>query len=251
MGRSSEIYMFDKHKSSNYLYSVLTSQKSTKTFNGFIQQRKEAFDESYNTTFEETISKVKENINLINPDSLDEIILYLNENHSILNNNDVPNTNETLIKHGIIPLYKIHTSTACYSYMFQFGNFEDFFPFTNSYENGYNMQSSDFLLFNDYMILLMHKIIINKLDHNDINLNSLEINTIEKITEQYKEHQTMQNAINKEFDWLSHCKKEENETYKVEKNTISMASQFLSQSLEMRKKIQLQKDNRIVIIDTI
>ncbi|TCI90624.1 hypothetical protein [Tenacibaculum sp. M341] len=251
MGRSTEIYMFDKHKSSNYLYSVLTSQKPAKTFNEFIQQRKEAFGESYNTTFEETISTVKENINLISPDSLDKIILYLNENQDLLNNNEVSNTDETLIKLGIIPLYKIHTSTACYSYMFQFGNFEDFFPFTNSYENGYNLQSSDFLLFNDYMILLMHKIITNKLDDNDIKLTSLEVNTIEKITEQYKGNQTMQNAISKELHWLSHCIKEENENYKVEKNTIYTAPQFLYQSLEMRKKIQLQKDSRIVIIDAI
>ncbi|WP_435261878.1 hypothetical protein [Tenacibaculum sp. nBUS_03] len=179
MGRNTEIYMFNKENASTNLYKDLESKRLYKqTFKEFIDERTQEVLGYYNVTFENVLSIISKDINNISPDYLSEIVCYLDEelkygkydNKSLhwesdknLRFKNKQAVNEIYEKYGISLLYKVHTSTVCSSYMFQYMNYTDFFPIKEShngiYNDGCNISAKDFLMFNDYVILIMHKIV--------------------------------------------------------------------------------------------
>ena len=235
------------------------------------RQYKKTFKEFWNErnsdeTFTNILATVEQNINEINPNDLFDIIDYLEEELRYgkyntrglhwKNDKELRLKNERIVKeifdnYGISLLYDIHTSTACYSYMFQFGNYTDFFPIEGNEGNGYSISSKDFLIFNDYMILIMYKVLKNGLDGSIINDWDLRINEIAEVVQKYESNQVMNQCVEKEFNWLKSCMSGDDKTYKVEKNTVYSAELFLNQSLAMKRRIDPSINHRIVILDSI
>lgn len=261
MGRDTEIYMLNRALASTNLYKDLKDKRLyKKTFKEFWNER------NSDETFANILATVEENINEINPDDLFEIIDYLEEElrygkydtHGLhwQNDKELRLKNERIVEeifdnYGISLLYDIHTSTACYSYMFQFGNYTDFFPIEGNYGDGYSIRSEDFLMFNDYMILIMYKILKSELKGSTINDLDLSKNEIDQIIQKYETNQVMNHCIEKEFNWLKSCMSGDDKTYKAEKNTVYSAELFLNQSLEMKRRIDPAINHRIVILDSI
>jgi len=265
MGRNTEIYMFHKENASTNLYKDLESKRlHKKTFKEFINERTDELL-NYYIIFEDILSVINKDINNISPDYLFEIIYYLdielkygkydNGNLHWKSDRDLRLKNEQAVneiykKYGISLLYKVHTSTVCYSYMFQFGNYTDFFPIKGGNEDGYNIGSKDFLMFNDYMILIMHKIIESGLS-DDYDIHDFNRDEIDKVIQKYQADRIMQQCIENEFKWLKSCMSKDDDAYKAEKNTVYWAGLFLGQSLEMKLRINPEANPRIVIVDSI
>ncbi|WP_435261879.1 hypothetical protein [Tenacibaculum sp. nBUS_03] len=60
----------------------------------------------------------------------------------------------------------------------------------------------------------------------------------------------MQQCIENEFKRLKSCMSV-NDAYKIEKNTVGWAGLFLDKSLEMKLRINLEANSRIVIYDSV
>lgn len=266
MGRNTEIYMLYKEKASANLYEILKNKRIHKrTFEEFITARKLESGASYSTSYEKILSIVKEDINTICPYDLGEITSYLEEEltygkfdnshldwkiDSKLRKENKAKTNEAFENLGISLLYEIHTSTVCYSYMFQFGNYSMLSDLDEVSNMGYNLNSTYFLKFNDYMILTMSKLIESQLYEDELNLDGNEEKELESVIQAYKNDITLHEAIDKEIDWLKSCWNAEDGKNEPEKNTIYSAHLFLTQSLQMKRRIDPKTNPRIVITDS-
>lgn len=253
MGRNTEIFVLDKDNASKNLYNYLKRNGSFKKYFGEGAPEDMDIDDLY----ERILSTVKKDINTISPDDLFEIKDYLDQE---LTSEEYDNSNlnwelrnkkviDFFKTYGIISLFEIHTSTLCYGYMFLFGNFTDCFPLTENYDNGYNIPSTYFLTFNDFVILIMHRIIES--NFYDGNIYPEEKLKVDAVIQEYKNNQIMNDCVNKEFDWLKSCMEGDDATYKAEKNTVYSAYLLLNQSLEMKSKINPQINPRIIISDSI
>ena len=105
-------------------------------------------------------------------------------------------------------------------------------------------------MFNDYMILMMDKIVKSGLSDDDINDFESSKNVIDDVIQKYRANETMQQCIEKEFEWLKSCLSKD-DSCKAEKNTVYWAGLFLNQSLEMKLRIDPKANPRIVILDSI
>lgn len=77
MGRDTSIYMFDKEKATANLYEHLQHKiYHTKTFKDYIKNRQEEINSSYNISIDKILETVRNDINMITPDELFEIILF-------------------------------------------------------------------------------------------------------------------------------------------------------------------------------
>lgn len=251
MGRDTSIYMFDRVKTSTNLYNDL---HHTGTFKEFIEDRIKKFNEVY-VSFDNILETVKNDINRITSDELFEIILFLDEKIRTQFHN-VPwherdQYLEKLYDHsGITLLYEIPSSTICYSYMFQYGNYTHYFPLDEikSEDGGTNILTEDFLRFNDYVILVMKRIIERKLNGYDYELTEEEENSIGIIKTENKDNSLLIEIIEDELNFLIEMSATDNDG--PYSQTIYHAYDFLSTSLEMKSKIDVQKNPRIVIIDS-
>lgn len=255
MGRDTSIYMFDRVKTSTNLYNDLQNKVyPTGTFKNFIEDRKKKFNEGY-VSFDNILETVKNDINRITSDELFEIILFLDEKIRTQFHN-VPwherdQYLEKLYDHsGITLLYKIPSSTICYSYMFQYGNYTHYFPLDEikSEDGGTNILSEDFLRFNDYVILVMKRIIERKLNGYDYELTEEEENSIGIIKTENKDNALLFEVIEDELNFLIEMSATDNDG--PYSQTIYHAYDFLRRSIEMKSKIDVQKNPRIVIIDS-
>lgn len=258
MGRNTEIYILNKESASANLYQDLKCNTLYgSTFKAYMNERGQ--------DFEKVLAAVGQDIGNISPSYFFEIVSYLeiglqlgqfsNESlHGELDR-DLNRKNEraligALKKYGISLLCQIQTSLLCYSYMFQFANYTDFFPIKETYDDGYNISSSVFLAFNDYMILIMHEIIKTGLSHGCA-IDDFSKNEIDKVMHQYPPNVVMHKCVDKELAWLKSCMTADDEAYMAEKNTVRSAGLLLNQSLEMKRKIDPEANPRIVIVDSI
>ncbi|WEK70229.1 MAG: hypothetical protein P0Y62_01495 [Candidatus Chryseobacterium colombiense] len=260
MSRNTEIYIFNREIASKVLYNDLTDKKLyRKTFEDFINERKTEIGKSY----EQILNIVKEDINRISPVELFELIYYLNEElvygkhyEEFQVNRDVRNS--IYSKYGITLLYELPGTTTCYSYMFQYGNFTHYYPIkeikTDEDEQGQNIDAKDFLRFNDYIILLMNRILssgINEYYKDSENyLNEFEKNILTEISLEYHDDDKFLNLIEEEFNDIKSNFEHKKNTDSPIINTIYRADSILSKSIEMKQKINPEKNTRIVIVDS-
>lgn len=261
MGRNTEIYTFDKEKSSKFLYNDLQYKRFTKrTFSEYIAERTDEFGPSVINTAESILNTVKADINYILPDDLSEIINFISE-EAYAKFRGSPTKDfimiETEISHlhdlyGIELLYEVHTSTVCYSYMFQFGNYENYFPVEYLFEeNGCNISSDSFYNFNEYMVFLMYRIMSDKtFDVDDPELMEKYDDLVNDLQVKLKDNLLMHEVVNNELTWLKECFFGPKDSHKPEKNTVYYAHLFFKQSIEMNERIS-GKNARIVIVDSI
>jgi len=257
MGRNTEIYMFDKEKASAHLYEDLKHTTFHKrTFKTYLEDRKkELSGTDFEVGFEEILNTIKNDINAITPDELFEINLFLSEEiHSKFSAEGYPviekhlqNLND---RFGIILLYELPTSTVCTSYMFQYGNYTHYFPIYDmpSKDGGTNLDSKDFLHFNDYIILLTKMILDNNLDGYEYTFTKDEEEIIHRITEENQNHLVLFKEVENEYEFLKNAIS--TDTNGPNAQTIYYAYTFFKQSLEMKSRIQTEKNPRIVILDS-
>lgn len=251
--------MFDKEKASVRLYEDLQHKTfQTGTFKAFLEKRKKEIG-TYDVTFEKVLEKVKIDINTITADELFEINLFLSEDgYSECTGRDFATREkyfkELFDRYGLILLYELPTSTVCTSYMFQYGNYTHYFPIyeLENYglkhsDGGVNIDSTDFLKFNDYMILLMKMILDRKMDGYEYDFTKSEEDTIRQITADHQNNLIMFKEIESECDFIKDCSSDEKGPYA---QTIYYAYAFFKQSIEMKLRIDTEKNPRIVILDS-
>ncbi|KFF01664.1 hypothetical protein [Chryseobacterium luteum] len=259
MGRNTEIYMFDKEKASANLYEDLQNRTfHTRTFKEYLEDRKKEIG-TYDITLEKVLEKVKSDINTITADELFEIILFLSEEiYSESTGSDYATREKYLEelydRYGLILLYELPTSTVCTSYMFQYGNYTHYFPIyePENYElgnsdGGINIDSKKFLKFNDYMILLMKMILDKKMDGYEYEFTKTEEDIIRHITADHENNLILFKEIERECDFIKDCSSDEKDPYI---QTIYYAYAFFKQSIEMKLRIDTEKNPRIVILDS-
>ncbi len=252
MGRHTQIYMLDKEKSSNFLYQDLKNKVfQNKTFESFINDRKTKYKSLDNLSFDKILQTVKEDINFITEEELNEILFFIDDEILNIDFFDIKKYNTIYKQYGLELLYDIGSSTTCYSYMFQYGNFTNYFPIE---EVGRNIDSNDFLKFNDYMILMMKRIldsgICSSISGYEEEFNEKII--IDALVEKYKNNKVLLEVIENEFYFLkTYWDKQDEHSRSPEINTIWSACQFLSISIQMKQIINPKINTRIVIVDSI
>lgn len=262
MGRNTEFYVFEKEKASDVLYAALKDGVlHKKTFEEYLTKRKTEFGSSYFSEIDKILETVKNDINYISSDDLYEIINYINgeifEKFEGQGNSRWDSyhagINRLYDLYGIKLLYEVHTSTVCYSYMFQFGNYKDYFAIEGvREEDGYNINSLDYLSFNDYMILLTDRIrtdvAFGSVDYSDITENETKV--VNDIKSYYQDNKLLFEVIEKELVWLKEAWQTPEDENKPEKNTIWWAELFFSKAMEIKETIK-KYHTRVVILDSI
>lgn len=245
MGRNTEIYTFNKEDAKQNLLPLINNTiLYEKSFSQFLRTRRDEFGDSFNTSDEKITKIISTDINYIQPTDLLEIIFFLDEeityNENILEKN---------IEHyGINLLYELPTKTVCYSYMHQYGNYTNYYPIEGIIDAdycGYNISAEDFLVFNDYMILLTKKILDSGIDGYEYNFTHLEKKVIEIVNHKFADDKKLHEIIEEEFLYLKEGI--DNKSNDGATQIVWYASEFLSESVKMRENINLQ--NRVVILD--
>ncbi len=253
MARHTSIYMIDKAKAITNLYNdLLNKVYHTGTFKKFIEDRRKKFNDNY-MNFYSMLETIKSDVNLLTAEDIFEITLFLSEQiYSLPAQDRWENTSEqieSLYNHyGIIELFEIPSKTICTSYMFQYGNYTEFFPITELRNDfGVNIQSEDFLRFNDYVILSMKRILDSKLDDSNVQPTLEEESIIEAIKIKNKDNLYLFEVVEKELNFLIEMAADDNNG--PYSQTIYSAYDFLIKSIEMKTKIDTEKNPRIIIVD--
>lgn len=253
MARHTSIYMIDKAKATTNLYNdLLHKVYHTGTFKKFIEDRRKKFNDNY-MNFYSMLETIKNDVNLLTAEDIFEITLFLSEQIYSLPAQDrwkvTSEQIENLYNHyGIIELFEIPSKTKCTSYMFQYGNYTEFFPITELRNDfGVNIPSEDFLRFNDYVILSMKRILDCKLDDSNVEPTMEEENIIEATKIENKDNLYLFEVVEKELNFLIEMSADDN--YGPYSQTIYSAYEFLIQSIEMKTKIDPEQNPRIIIVD--
>lgn len=267
MGRTTEFFKLDAEKAKNNLLLDLVSKtKFKKSFEDFIIERKNEFGNDYDVTFNDVIKKVSTDINTILPSELWELTFWLGEieyDRRYLQGEGYEKVHSELyINNGIESLYEI-VSTNAYGFMFQYGNFTDYFEVNEIREmdSGHNVDAKDFVRFLDYMILLMKKILDADLDKSEYKhvFSKEEIEEISKIENLNRENKLLFQRIEAEFVWLKQNFLKEKEEVDLNENyrsrnpdymTIFCADGFLENCIRMKKEIE-EPNTNILIVDSI
>ncbi|WP_153395143.1 hypothetical protein [Chryseobacterium vaccae] len=148
---------------------------------------------------------------------------------------------------GITLLYEVPTSTVCYCYMFQYGNYTHYFPVDQMTDEdiGLTVDSKDFLRFNDYMILLAKQILDSRLDGFEYTFTELEEKTVFEIKDNPGNRTILEEAEN-EFEYLKKMFNKDN----IATQTVCRAYDFFLCSAAMKSKINADKNTRIIILDS-
>jgi hypothetical protein len=265
MGRTTEFYKLDAEKARKNLVLDLSSKtKFKKSFEDFIIERKNEFKDDFDVTFNDVIEKVSSNINTIRPNELWELTFWLGEielERRYQQGESYEKVhNELYINNGIESLYEI-VSTNAYGFMFQYGNFTDYFEVNEIREmdSGHNVDTKDFLRFLDYMILLMKKILESDLKDYTYEFTKEEIEETSKIESLNQENKLLFQVIDKEFISLKRNFFEEKEKEDLEENyrsrnpdyfTIFCADGFFENCIRMKNEIE-EINTNILIVDSI
>ncbi|WP_185287596.1 hypothetical protein [Chryseobacterium lactis] len=254
MERDISIYMFDKEKAAVYLYKDLQRRiYHTSTFKNHIEG-KEKQDLNGNISFDRILESVRNDINMMHPDDLYEIIhFFTSQIHSLFPDDSIEAREEyiaTLYDYlGITRLCELNTTKAGKAYIYFYKTYIDYFPMDSIMGENFsiNIRSEDFLRFNDFLILLTKKIIESKLyDDNDILTEEEEI-SIETIKTETQNNTLLSEAIEDEMRFLTKTfYPDEREDYI---QAVYHSFTFLKQAITIRLKIDVQKNPRIIIVD--
>lgn len=245
MGRDTWFYILNKEKVREKLYpDMISPDKFAESFKNFTKRRKSICGNDYNTNYENIIEKAKSNINDILPSELFELTYWFGEIE--YDSKDK----------GIDLLFYLHGTTA-YSFMFQYGNFTHYFPLDESIEkwSGSTVNPNDFIRFLDYMILLMSKIVISKVDDLEYDLTYSQIEYINTVEKSYEDEKLLQEIIDSEFEYLKkeyigYVESDSNSKLSPEVNTIPWAGNFFDSCIEIKMKIT-ESNTKIFIVDSI
>jgi hypothetical protein len=248
MGRETKIYKLNCEKAKTKLYFIITSKTQFKEpFIDFLEKRN--INTEKEILYENICLKVKSNINSILPSELFELTYWLSENES--NSENIFNDN------GLEPLFNLHGKAAS-AFMFQYGTFSDFFELRGIEEDfsGYSFESSYFIFFLDYMILLMKKIIEQQFDNYKYEFTKNDFNEIIKINEVYNNNSKIYQAINSEFEYLNKCWKNYNNEDEInfgeltpEIGTIFNAEIFFEECIKVKNSIS-ELNTHILVIES-
>ncbi|WP_160136325.1 hypothetical protein [Chryseobacterium sp. c4a] len=257
MGRHTSIYMFDREQAAVNLHEDLQHRiYHTRTFKDHIEDRKKELSSyPYNISLDKILETVKNDINMITPDELFELTLFFDNEVYPQFRKSFPNLRdqyfEKLYDHsGINLLYEIPSTTVCYAYMFQYANYIHYFPVDEikSEDGGTNILSEDFLCFNDYVILVMKKILENKLDGYDYQLTEEKEKIVDGIKTENQSNSLLFEVIEDEVNFIREVSATDSKG--PYSQTICYAYDFLIRSIEMKSKIDIQRNPRIVIVDS-
>ncbi|TPG35333.1 hypothetical protein [Flavobacterium pectinovorum] len=267
MGRTTEFYKLDAEKAKKNLILDLSSKtKFKKSFENFIIERKNEFKDDFDVTFDNVVQKVSSNINTILPSELWELTFWLGEieyeRRTFQGESYEKMYNELYINNGIESLYEIQNRNA-YGFMFQYGNFTDYFEVNEIREmdSGHNVDTKDFVRFLDYMILLMKKILDADLDKSEYKhvFSKEEIEEISKIENLNQENKLLFQRIEAEFVWLKQNFIKEKEEEDLDKNyssrnadyaTIFCADSFFEHCIRIKNSLN-EINTNILIVDSI
>lgn len=244
MGRDTDFFILHKEIAKVELYPNLISDQFTESFKEFLIRRKKICDDDYNVSYESIIQKVSTDINSILPSELCELIYWLGEigyNHE---------------DKGIEELFNLHGTTA-YSFMFQYGNFTDYYPLDELFEawRGRRVNPKDFLRFLDYMILLMGKVSASQIAGSEYGLSDAEKEYIDALQENYKDEKRLWEIIDAEFEYLkkeltAYIESGSESKPSPEVNCVYWSSGFLDSCIEMKARIT-ETGTIVLIVDSI
>lgn len=255
MGRDTSVYMIDEAKATTNLYNdLLHKVYHTGTFKKFIEDRRKEFNDDY-MNFYNILEVIKNDVNLLTAEDLFEITLFLRKQLYRFTpqgyNYPTSEQIENLYNHyGIIELFMIPHTTVCSAYMFQYGNYTHYFPIDELKNDfGVNIRPEDFLRFNDYVILVMKRILESKPDDDyDYQLTEEEEKIVHAIRIENQSNSHLFEVIEDELNFLIEMSATDNNG--PYSQTIYNAYHFLSTSIEMKAKIDIEKNSRIIIVDT-
>jgi hypothetical protein len=248
MARNTEIYTFNKENARENLLPFMSNTIfHQKSFAQFLNDRRNEFGDQFNISENRIAKIISTDINYIQPEELLEIMFFLNE--EITYNKNVSEKN--MDSYGVKLLYELPTKTVCYSYMYQYCNYTNYYPIEEIIDSdyfGYNIAAEDFLRFNDYMILLTKKILDSGIDgyeYTEKDFTDPEKKAIQIVNHKFEGEKEFHKIIEEEILYLKDSIDKENNDGATQ--IVWYASAFLSKSIQMLENINLQ--DRVVILD--
>lgn len=255
MGKDTSIYMFDSEKAAVNLYEDLQHRMyHTQIFRGYINNRKKALNND-KISFDRILETIKNDINNITPEDMLEITLFFRSQIEPLFHHDSWEARneyfETLYQYlGIFWLYEFPNAAAYYGYMHQYENYTEFFPVSmlKNYQSGIRICSEDFLLFNDYVILVTKEILDRKIHDHEHKLTEEEERTVNTIKKENQDNSLLFEIIEQEVQFLAKV------FYPSEKSPYSHSVlhsySFFRKSIEMKSRIDAKKNPKILILQS-
>lgn len=250
MKRNISIYTFNNVKAAENLYKDLQHRiYNTQTFKAHMEAQ-----ENGDITFNKILECVKNDINMMHPNDLYEITHFLKSQIHPLFTYDSEEAREEYFKTlydylGITLLYEIDTQNISKAYTYLYEAYTDSFPIAGIRGKYFsiNIQTEDFLHFNDFLIMMTQKIIESKLYHYEEELTEAEENIIEKVRSENQQNTLLSEAIEEEMKFLTKVFYPDDRQDFIQ--VIYHASTFLKQAIRMRSMIDLQKNPRIIVVD--
>ncbi len=263
MGSDVDIYKINRKEASKFLYREMSTQIiHTRKFKDFIDDRIKECGPSSSVRFdyEKIMSILKEDASLLYPDELDEIARFIDDETSNMylgqekSSNLSYAHNEALLKrYGIEHLFY----NRGYSYMFLYGAFSYYLEpmqIRSDDYDGHNISSKDFLLFNDYVILVTKKLIESDF-HNERphTFTETELDIVNQILQDRSGDSAFFEAIENRFEdvkeaWIEAYKSGTQDSRdNPDSLTVAFSEDFFVWSIKFKQKIVESPDTRVII----
>lgn len=262
MGRDTDFYKLDREKATKHLVPLLgPDTRYATTFESFLAARNSEFPDLA-VDYNEVMEIIRTDINRIGDYQLSEIIHYIGE--EILNNKTLVFPHEIksfnyceyeLTQHGIESIFSVVSVTA-YSFMFQWGHYQDIFEPDEFFRNvgeGRNISTPDFLNFLDYIILLCRDLMNSEMCDFTYDYSEAKKTVILDIEERNKDNEKLRQLIEREFTFLLglwNQYKDDWEDRNPDLMTITCADWFFERALYMKEVINPAYNTRIVVDDS-
>lgn len=250
MKRNISIYTFNSIKAAENLYKDLQHRiYNTQTFKTHIEGK-----ENGGITFNRILESIKNDINRMHPNDLYEVTHFFRAEIYPLFAHDSLEAREKYIKTlydylGITLLYEIDTTEAGKAYTHLYETYIDFFPIVGIRGKYFsiNIQSEDFLQFNDFLMMMTKRIIESKLYDYEEELTEEEESIIETVRSKNKQNILLSEAIEDHLKFLVKVFYPDDRQDFIQ--AVYHACTFLKQAIKIRSMIDVQKNPRISIID--
>lgn len=250
MERNVSIYMFDREKAARNLYKDLKQRfYTTSTFKNHIENS----IENSNMNFDEVLEAVKNDVNMIHPNNLNEITHFFKGQIYPLFAHDSLATREeyltTLYDYlGITKLYELDTTNASKAYTYLYEMYIDYCPINEIRGESFStsIPSEDFLKFNDFVILLTKRTFDSKLCDYTEDLTEEEEFIIEKVRLENQQNIPLSEAIEDQITFFIKVFFPDDRQDFIQ--AIYHAPVFLKQAIKIRSMIDVQKNPRIIVV---
>lgn len=250
MKRNISIYMFNRVKTAENLYNDIQHRiYNVQTFKTHIEDRKNG-----NITFNRILQCIKNDINMMHPDDLYEIIHFFKSQIYPLFAHDYLEARDEYLKTlydylGITLLYELDTLNAGKAYIYLYEIYVDYFPIARIRGQNFsvNIQSEDFLHFNDFLILMTKRIVDSKLYEYEEEITEEEISIIETVRTENQQNTLLHEAIEDQIKFLINVFYPDDRQDFIQ--AVYHASSFLKQAIKIRSMIDVQKSPRVIMVD--